>query len=798
MLTISMMSSSFEVASTYMSQVNISESKPTFQADNNQFLGHIGKTLGDSIPHWTEPTKPKSDAPNVILILLDDLGFSDFGCFGGEIETPNIDSLAENGLRYTGYTTVPMCTPARAAMLTGKNPHSVGCGWLTHNNPGFPGYKGGEMSADAPTLAELLRMQGYSTMAVGKWHNTYDRNTHAGGDRSSWPLQRGFDRFYGFLAAETSYFQPERMMEGNQLAQIDTYPENYFSTDDYTERLVGWLKEHHACSPLKPFFSWLAFQAPHTPLQAKSVDLEKYKDRYLAGWDEMRKTRFGRQRMMDIIEPNAMETPRNPGVPEWNSLSTEQQALFAAYMACYAALVDNVDQNVGKLIEFLKQSNQLENTLILITSDNGANSIGGPEGVANLNDRRQGLGEDSAFVLKMLKDQLIGSESSYVAYPTGWTQVSNTPYRYYKRTPMAGGIRVPLIAHWPKGISSKGELRRQWVHVTDIAPTILELVGVEYPKCFNGFNTRGHDGFSFAESLNKVDAPSQRNHQHYELEGNRGYIQNGWKIVSLQPPGTKIDLNRWMLFNLNSDPTEINDLAEQMPEKLQALIEAFERDAKANLVYPLDNRDTGRAITLPPYELVSVEMPRNFYQGGQSIASVVVSPLIADRQFELSVDFEFANESEGVLYALGDRFTGILAFVEDQHLHFIWQQWMRPIELAPIPLTEGRHSFVLSYRALEKRQGEADFLLDGKILMSQVSLSPTPVRLPSGGLDVGINRRQAISLRIQGRNGFKYSNRIHVVKIVPGPQAVGTPMMIDEAKVQERIRANHINSGSKQ
>lgn len=760
----------------------------------SNFQGTIGKTLGDSMPHWVAPTKPKADAPNVIVILLDDLGYSDFGCFGGEIETPNIDSLAANGLRYTGYTTVPMCTPARAAMLTGKNPHSVGCGWLTHNNPGFPGYKGGEMSADAPTLAELLRMQGYSTMAVGKWHNTYDRNAHAGGDRSSWPLQRGFDRFYGFLAAETSYFHPERMMEGNQLAQVDAYPADYFATDDYTHRLIGWLKEHHACAPEKPFFSWLAFQAPHTPLQAKPVDLEKYKDRYMVGWDALRKTRFGRQRAMDIIESNAAEAPRNPGVPEWASLTPEQQRLFATYMACYAGLVDNVDQNVGKLLAFLKQSGQLDNTLILITSDNGANSIGGPEGVANLNDRRQGLGEDPALVMQMLKDQLIGSENTYAAYPTGWTQVSNTPYRYYKRTPMAGGIRVPLIAHWPKGISAKGEMRRQWVHVTDITPTILALTGSNYPQNFNGFRTRGMDGFSFAASLNQANAPVQRNHQHYELEGNRGYIKDGWKIVSLQPPGTQIDLNRWMLFDLKNDPSEINDLAAQQPDKVKALIEEFEADAKANFVYPLDNRDSGRAITLPPHELATIQTPRNFYPGGQSIASVVVSPLIADRQFELTVEFDFERGSEGVLYALGDRFTGILAFVENEQLHFVWQRWMRPIELAPIPLTPGHQSFVMSYKALEKRQGEADFSLNGKIVMSQVNLSPTPVRLPSGGLDVGINRRQAISPRIEGRQGFKYTHAIQVVKIVPGPQAIGTPMVMDEAKVQERMRANYTSS----
>ena len=758
------------------------------------FNGHIGKTLSQSMPDWGKPVKAPAGAPNVIVILLDDLGFSDFGCYGGEIETPNIDALAGHGLRFTGYTTVPMCTPARAAMLTGKNPHTVGCGWLTHNNPGFPGYKGGEMSLDAPTLAELLRAQGYSTMAVGKWHNTYDRNAHAGGDKSSWPLQRGFDRFYGFLAAETSYFQPERMMEGNQLSQIDTYPDGFFATDDYTARLTGWLKEHHACSPDKPFFAWLAFQAPHTPLQAKSVDLARYKGRYAQGWDDLRASRFGRQQAMKLIEPNAQLAPRNPGVPAWNDLTSSQQSLFERYMECYAALVDNVDQNVGKLLEFLKQSGQLDNTLIMITSDNGANSIGGPEGVANLNDRRQGLPEDPALVMQMLQKDQIGSELSYAAYPTGWTQVSNTPYRYYKRTPMAGGIRVPLIAHWPKGIRGRGEMRNQWVHVTDIAPTVMDLIGTPYPETFNGFRTRGMDGKSFAGMLNDSQHPTARSRQHYELEGNRGYIQDGWKIVSLQPPGSAIDLDRWMMFDLVNDPCEIHDLASQQPDKLHALIEAFEADAFANYVYPLDNRDTLRAITLPPHELASANLARQFYPGGQSIPSVIVSPLIADRCFDLSVEFDFAAGDEGVLYALGDRFTGLLAFVENNQLHFVWQRWMRPVELAPISVEPGHHVFTMHYRALEKRQGEADFVMDEHTVLSSVTLSPTPIRLPSGGLDVGINRRQAISERIEGRHGFPYSGRVWVLKIEPGAQAPGSLMVMDESLVQARMRAAHIKT----
>lgn len=752
------------------------------------FAGHIGRTLAESMPHWPAPRRAAPGSPNVVVILLDDLGFSDFGCFGGEIETPNIDRLAGGGVRFTGYTTVPMCTPARAALLTGKNPHSVGCGWLTHNDPGYPGYRG-EMSKDAPTIPELLREMGWSTMAAGKWHNTYDRNLHAAGDTSSWPLQRGFDKFYGFLGAETNYHQPDRMLEGNQLAQVDSYPDGYFAPDDYTGRAIGWLAEHRASAPAKPFFLYLAFQTPHTPLQAKPEDLAKYRGRYDAGWDALRAARFERQRAMGLTEPNAELPPRNPGVPAWDELPADQRALCARYMECYAGLVDNADQNIGKLLDFLEKTGQLDNTLIMITSDNGANSIGGPAGVMNLHDRRQGFAEDPATVKRLLEADRVGSDDTYAAYPSGWSQVSNTPYRFYKRTPMAGGIRVPFVAHWPDGMAGRGALCRQWIHVTDVLPTLLELTGGSYPAVFNGYRTRHMDGESFAAMFADTAAPARRERQYYELQGNRGYISGTWKIVSLQPPAPTLNLDNWMLFDILNDPTEIHDLAAAQPDVLRRLVEEFEAEATANYVYPIDNRDDRRAITLPPHELADASTPRDFFRAGPSIPGVVVSPLIADRSFTLSARFDWQPGDEGVIVALGDRFAGMTAFVMAGALHFVYQLWYRPIELAPVPLQPGTQHFVLAYSALGERRGQGTVALNATTVLARADLSPTLVRLPSGGLSVGINRRQAVSERYSDRGTFRYSGTIDLVRIEPGPQAPGTPMLIDEAAVQARMRA---------
>jgi arylsulfatase len=673
---------------------------PETDATEGGFAGRIGKTLADSIPHWNTPVRALHDSPNVIVILMDDMGFSDLGCFGGEIDTPNIDALAARGQRFTNYTTVPMCTPARAALLTGKNPHSVGCGWLSHSDPGYPGYKG-EMSLDAPTFAELLRARGYATMAAGKWHNTYDRNNLPGGDTSSWPIQRGFDRFYGFMSPETSYFQPDNMMEGNQPANVGRYPEGYFAPDDYTTRSIEWIAEHRTCAPDKPFFLYLAFQTPHGPLHAKPEDLARYKGRYDAGWDVVRKQRFDRQHAAGLVEATAGFAPRNPGVPAWAELGADEQALYARYMEIYGALLDNADQNIGRLVKFLRSTGQLDNTIIMLTSDNGANAVGGPGGVMNLVGRRVGGVENMELNQRLLREGKVGGEDTYICYPTGWTQVSNTPYRFYKRTPMAGGIRVPLVVHWPQGISDKhqGALRRQWVHVTDLLPTVMEITHTELPQEFKGYRTRPLDGRSFASLFADADAPARRQRQYYELQGNRAYISGGWKIVSLQTPEKGIDLDNWMLFDMTNDPAEITNLAAQHPDIVLRLVAEFDADAGANYVYPIDVRDERRGVHLPPYEVNRILLPREFFRAGQSIPAQVITPLVADRSYVLSAQFDWKAGDEGIVFALGDRFCGLVLFVEDGALHCVYQWWYNPKSLAPIPLSKGSQRYEFHYQA---------------------------------------------------------------------------------------------------
>ena len=471
--------------------------------------GQDGRTFAESEPYWPEPVRPPKYAPNIVVIFLDDLGFAEMGCFGSEIETPNIDKLAANGLIFNNYTTGPMCAPARAAIMTGKNPHSVGVGWLTHANPGYPGFQAGEISKDAPTFPELLREVGYSTYAVGKWHNAADYNVSAASDKSSWPLRRGFYRFYGFLGAETNYHAPGQIVEGNELVPTSAYDEGYYSTDDFTDRAISMLKAHKSAAPDKPFLMYFATNAPHTPHHAKPADIVKYKGRYDAGWDTIHRERDARQKKMGVI---------------------------------------------------------------------GA----------------------------------LGAVNTSPACPMGWGNAGNAPFRFFKRTPINGGIRVPMVAHWPARIADKGDVRGEWVHVTGVMPMLLELLGLDYRRQFNGYRTCTLNGVSFLDILLDRGAKTKRSEQYYELEGNRGYISGKWKIASLQPPGEKINLDNWLLFDIDADPTETTNLAAKHPDILKDLIERFDQDAFENYAYPLDNRTLARALTHDPHRIKDANRPYIF------------------------------------------------------------------------------------------------------------------------------------------------------------------------------------------
>lgn len=446
-----------------------------------EFHGRIGRTFAGSESWWPPRRSPGPGAPNIVVVLVDDVGFADLGCYGSEIPTPNLDALAGDGVQWTDFHVTPMCSPTRAALLTGMDPHLAGVGHIANSDPGFPGYTG-EIAADARTAAEIFRDAGWLTLAVGKWHLTKDSDMSDAGPRHAWPLQRGFDRFYGFLEAFTNFHHPHRLIRDNSALHQDAYPDGYHLTDDLTREAIEMVRQ----AGDTPFFLYLAHGAAHAPLQAPESDIAPHTGRYDDGWDAVRARRFARQRELGLL-PEGTELPgRNTedgdDVPPWDTLDEDTRRLHARYMEVYAAMITGIDRSVGELRAALRELGKLDNTLFVFTSDNGASREGETHGTTQylrtlLSSNSRHDREDPAADLARI--DLIGGPRVLAHYPRGWAMASNTPFRLYKRNAHAGGHAVPLLMSWPDGLPQRGERRDQWAYVTDLLPTLIELTGVE-------------------------------------------------------------------------------------------------------------------------------------------------------------------------------------------------------------------------------------------------------------------------------------------------------------------------------
>lgn len=740
----------------------------------NDFPGKIGRTREESSPWYPARRSAPPGAPNIVIVYMDDMGWSDPGCYGSEIETPHIDAIAARGLRFTHYTTHPLCSPARAALLTGMNAHAVGTGWLANNNPGYPGYSG-EIPLDAPTLAEHLRAAGYETIMTGKWHNTPTLDCVQSGPKHSWPAQRGFDTFYGFMEGETHFFFPTQLMMGNQLVPVDAYPRDYYSTDDWTDHAIRYLKELRAASTDKPFLLYIAQNAVHAPLQAKPHDLAKYRGRYDAGWTAIREARWRRQLESGLIPTGTRLPASDPRAPRWDDTDRADRPLLARHMEAYAAMLDCVDQNVGRLVAFLEAIGELENTILLFSSDNGGTDAGGPTGMFNNNRRYMGLAPPP-IERERANAHDIGSPRSASLYPTAWGEVSNTPFPSFKTYTGGGGRRVSFIVSWPARIRERGAIRRQFVHVTDVMPTLLGLAGVAPLATSHGRPARAMHGASFAPVLFDAQARSPRTEQYYECWSNRAYYRDGWLARSVQKRGAPIDLDNWSLHHLDEDFSEAVDVRAAHPDRLKALTDAFDAAAWQYFVYPLDNRDRlHKFADYPPEATAAADRPRTFYAGAQTTHRADILPLIADRSFRIRVRFAHHDGDEGVLWAIGDPAGGMVTYVEDGRLHLHYNGFGDETTLAPFALPAGEHEATLEYEALGKREGRGRILLGGAERVGWTRLAPTLVLYGIfEGLDVGLDRRGPVLWTLYERHGaFGYTGSIRDVTVEPGARAPG-------------------------
>ena len=624
-----------------------------------------GVTAAESTPSWEPRTTPPSGAPNVVVVVLDDTGFSHLGCFGSDIETPNIDRLAAGGLRYTNFHTTALCSPTRACLLSGRNHHSVGMRWLSNLDTGFSNCRG-VISKSAATLPEVLRENGYGTFAVGKWHLANLEDCSPAGPFDHWPLQRGFNRFHGFLGGATDQFSPELVIDNH--AVDPPSEDDYHLSEDMVTQAISMISAQQSSSPGERFFCYVAFGATHSPHQAPSSYIDKYKGKYDKGWDVIRQKWYEKQLDLGVIPSEAELSPRNRGVEPWEKLSEEQKALYAKMQEVFAAFLDHTDDQVGRLIEFLETQDLLDDTLIVFLSDNGASQEGGKHGTTN---------ELAYFNLMPLQvDDMIqhldeiGGPNYYNNYPWGWSQVGNTPLRFYKQNTYEGGIRDPLIMHWPNGIDDAGGIRDQYHHVIDLMPTILDIVGVESPENFQGVDQQPVEGTSMRYTFpaNAVDTPTTRPKQYYEMMGHRAIWSNGWKAVTMHRKGVPFEDEEWALYDTSKDFSECHDLSASEPEKLKEMIDLWWDEAESFNVLPLDDRGN-ELFFMRREDRLPLSKPQRFLNNTPHLERFKI-PDVRNRSFEIGAKVALDRDSEGVLVASGGRTGGIVLYVANSHLVF--------------------------------------------------------------------------------------------------------------------------------
>lgn len=689
--------------------------------------------------------------PNILVVLFDDVGFSDFGCYGSAIRTPAIDRLAAGGLRYTGFHTTAMCSTTRAALLSGRNHHRVGMGCLANFDAGLPGYRG-KIAREAGVLPEMLRGVGYRNYMVGKWHVTPLHETGPAGPFDGWPLGRGFDRFYGFMDAETDQYAPELIRDNSSIAAPGDFASGYHLSADLVDQAMGFLAGHQLDAPNAPWLLWLAFGACHAPHQAPGDLIRSYDAVFEAGWDVERDRRLARQIALGIVPERTALPPRNDGVVAWDTLGADERRLFVRLQSAYAAMLDHADQQIARLVGFLEQSGIAEDTIVLVLSDNGASQEGGPLGMVNAMGPYNFQAETMAEKIRRIED--IGGPDTHSNFPHGWAMAANTPLRRYKQNTHGGGIRDPLIVCWPEQVRDPGGLRPQFCHAADLVPTLLDWVGVAAPTEIGGVAQLSMDGESFAATLKQADAPRRTRPQYFEMFGHRGLWHDGWKAVAYHPTGTAFEADIWELYHLDVDFSETRDLAAVAPERLAALQAMWWAEAERCQVLPLDDRFGPRFVE----SLARGRGDRRdfVFHPGVGHIPTDVAPDVRARGYEICAHVVLEAGSEGVLLAHGDATSGYVLYVEDGRLvhdmniggrhHVVRSERVLPVGacrlgyravVGPmVRFSAGPHAGMMTKTAFH----EGVLLVDGVEVGRLRSESGFNTLISWSGLDVGMDR----------------------------------------------------------
>jgi len=757
----------------------------------------LGHSLGDSGRVYPDAVRPPDAAPNVVVIVLDDLGFGQLGCFGSDIETPVIDGLAADGLRYNRFHVTALCSPTRASLFTGRNHHAVGMGFLVDVPLAFPGYNGRIPPSAAP-LPRLLRDAGYNTMAVGKWHLVPRGERSPAGPYARWPLGYGFERYYGFLQGDTNHWAPNLVEDNHYIDAPRTPEEGYHLTEDLADVAVRMVVDQQRAAPGKPFFLYFALGAMHAPHQVHADWITHYAGRFDQGWDEWRTEVFRRQLDSGVVPDGTVLTERPSWVSGWDDLDAGARAMHARAMEVYAGFLSHTDAQIGRVLAALDRIGQRDNTVVMLLSDNGASAEGGRHGTTNEHRFSAQLPETVEGNLAHLEDW--GGPRSYNHYSWGWAWAGNTPFRLWKRYAWLGGTRTPLIVRWPERIRDGDGVRDQFCHAVDLMPTILETCGLEPPQVVDGITQQSVDGASFAATFTDPEAAAARDTQYFEMLGSRSIVSGSWKATTdhvsqgvldeeqLMEGSRDFATDHWALFDLATDFSESTDVSAAHPDVVDRLAERWLIEAGRNNVMPMSEGLVNRlgAIIFPDYP------PGNravFTQDGEVVCDETVPLLFGG--FELSVSAYVPAEPAGVLVALGDWNGGYAMYVVDGRLRFTFAPAGDPVDvIAPESLPEGQHRLSVSFAPTPGGGGEFHLGCDGERIASARMEGAIPLALQHGGTRLRIGKDVGLPVSDAYSPPFPWTGTIEEVVVeTPGP-AAGTGGLPSVRDVEVSLHAD--------
>jgi arylsulfatase A-like enzyme len=771
------------------------------------FTGVVGRTHDQSSPAWPEPLRADKGAPNVLFIVQDDTGFGQMGCYGSPIKTPNIDALAENGLRFNNMHTTALCSPTRSCVLTGRNHHSNAMSCITEGSTGFPGANG-NIPFENGFLSEILLTRGYNTYALGKWHLTPADQISAAGPYDRWPLGRGFERYYGFLGGDTHQYYPELIADNHSVEPEKSPEEGYHLTEDLTDKAISFIADSKQVAPNKPFFMYFAPGAAHAPHHVPKEWADAYKGQFDGGWDAYREMTFKRQKELGLIPQDTELSRHDPDVQDWNTLSADEKKLYARMMEMFAGFMTHTDHHYGRLFEFLKSIGEFDNTIIMFISDNGASAEGGPHGSVNEN-KFFNLVPDS-LEENLAKIDELGGPNTFNHYPFGWTHAGNTPFRRWKRETYRGGVSDPFIVHWPKGIKAKGEIRSQYAHAVDMVPTVLEALGIAAPTAIRGVTQSPIEGHSFAHVFNDAKATGKHLTQYFEMMGHRAIYHDGWRAVCPWPgPSfteagkgfgepisaatlTELDAKGWELYHIDQDFAENHNVAESNRPKLIEMIAQWYVEAGKYNVLPVDGRGAIRGADERP-QIAVARTSYTYYPGTQTVPNnAAVNTMHRAHSITADVDIPKGG-AEGVLLSNGDVQGGYSFYVQGGKLHYVYNYvgaHFSHVE-STVPVPEGRHKLRFEFEVTGKPDiphgkgapGLGQLYIDDKLVgQAEIPLTMAVMIGICGGVTCGADVGSPVWDRYQPP--FKFSGKLFSTTV-----DVSGDLIKDEAHAMKVIMA---------